>query len=85
MHRIPFAQIARLDHRFRLHRRGTFLFRLLAGAPYLFGVRLETPRSGIAAHNRVALAEREGTAMANETVRLAEYAAGLRYEDLPPT
>ena len=24
------------------------------------------------------------TAMANETVRLAEYAAGLRYEDLPP-
>ena len=23
--------------------------------------------------------------MANETVRLAEYAAGLRYEDLPPS
>ena len=47
MHRIPFAQIARFDHRFRLHRRGTFLFRLLAGAPYRVGVRLETPRLGL--------------------------------------
>src|ERR1700685_944669 len=25
-----------------------------------------------------------GNAMANETIRLAEYAAGLRFEDLPP-
>jgi hypothetical protein len=47
MHRIPFAQIARFDHRFRLHRRGTFLFRLLVGAPYCVGVRLETPRLGL--------------------------------------